>query len=257
MNYNMLENEIIKLQDEEFGLQMLGDVTVILAKARDIYLSDFKRRLDTKDKYDYIVSLVINLLMNKISTSELGITEPAINNLINSIKANTLIIDNVRIIDEIVLLTGKEIFNPHGEEVSRIFDARLRDVTSYEFTDFCKKITYFNSPVGRKVIERLVHAINNKLKEFFKSDKDPLLNIDGNIVYNVPMISIYATAGLNTICNDIFNNDEAKFKLVVKKNIEEIYVFEVDINKEKISINELEVDVLDLANTEKKKTLHK
>ena len=62
MNYNMLENEIIKLQDEEFGLQMLGDVTVILAKARDIYLSDFKRRLDTKDKYDYIVSLVINLL---------------------------------------------------------------------------------------------------------------------------------------------------------------------------------------------------
>ena len=257
MNYEELEHKIYLLHDYEFGIPLIEEITIILARTREKYLRDFTRRINSKEKYDFIMSLINNLLRNKIEESELDISRKAIDNIINAIMANTMFIDGVKIIDNIVLLTGKNIFDKDGVEISKLFDARLRDITSREFVDFCKKITYFNSPVGRKVIERLVIAINTKLKEFLGIDRDTLINIDGNVLCNNPLLSIYSTMGLNDMCNDIFYEGKALFRLIIKNGLEDVHVFRISIDKENIDIRLLNIDVVDIKNDENKKTLHK
>ncbi len=256
MNYNELMVRVSALQEEEFGLKLLDEITNVLSRNQYIYLNDMKRCLNSRGEYEKIVSVVKILLINKINELGLNISNIAVNNLVDSIISVSMIVDDVTIIDELVLLTGKNIFNPQGKEISRLFDGRLREITSREFVDFCKKNTYFNYPVGREVIRRIVTAINTKLKDFFKSTNDTLVNANGNILYNIPLVSIYSTMGLNNICNAIFNNEKAEFRLVVKHDIEDIYIFDILMNKDNILINEVTPEIYKLIDS-KEKSLHK
>ena len=253
MNYNELNERIPLLQQEDFGLRMLDEVTTILSRARDIYLSDLVKLKDSKKQYNNIVNDIIKLLLNKIDDLNLDISNRTIKNLIISITSNSMIIEDISIIDEIVLLTGKNIFNPNGIKVSKIYDIKLNDITSYKFVDFSKKITYFNSPIGRKVITKIVYAINNKLKEFFNTENDLIFSVDGNILYNVPLFNIYLDKGLNEICDDLVNKQNSEFKFFVKYNINEVYEFSVKMNNDEITIDHVNCDIWKLSENNTKK----
>lgn len=254
MNYNELKEKLNELQHEDFGLKLLDEIMTIRARNRDIYLHDLFMGKDSNKEYAYIDLITRNLLISK--AKDLGLNEKTINNLVYSITNNSMIIDNIKMVNDMILLTGKDAYNPNGKDVSRLFSDNLSEITSDKFINSCDKINYFNSLLGRVSIKRIVNATNNLLKENFKTEKDILKEEDGSIRYSVPLINIYTTEELNNICNDLISNNESNFNLVVKYDLENIQVFNISMNKENIKITEVITEITDLLNNDKGKSLH-
>jgi len=254
MNYNELNEKLNELQHDDFGLKLLDEIISIRARNRDIYLHDLFMGKNSNEEYNYIDLMSINILINK--AKNLGLNEKTINNFVYSITNNSMIIDNIKSVNDMILLIGKDAYNPNGKDVSRLFGDNLSEITSDKFTNSCDKINYFNSFVGRISIKRIVNATNNLLKENFKTEKDILKEEDGIIRYSIPLVNIYITEELNNICNDLISNDESSFDLVVKYDLENIQVFNVSMCKDNIKINEAITDITDLLNNDKGKSLH-
>ena len=255
MCYNDLYLELEKLLDEPFSMEFIHKISNILFKVRQLYFADLKMSVtNSKEKYDQFIFLVDDFLKSKIKWINENLSNSEINNIANCVENCIYNINDILKIDNYILIKNSPTLSFSNKEFLTITDNNLKDISSDKFLGiYDSKKNYINSVYGKKVIENIINILNKYLKEYFNLNDNVLIYENGYINYNIPMMNVYLNVDLNTICENIVDNDISNIEVLTTYDSDEIHLFNLKLNMDKYFIEEINSDIWRLSEQNNKR----
>lgn len=222
MEYTKIINEIKNLENEEMTIEKFRIAGRIKKEMDRLFIRDvFEKKVDAEYQFDNAREMLETMIFQQLK-EKLGFEDEVITKMVYFLDFAERL-EDIYVLDGLVMV--KVISSAYHKPtlVSYLAPSQgINEITS----------AYFNNSFNYPIKNLLVGALNNVLNPLFKdylNGDDVLLLENGNLIYNLPQLSIYFDKSIKEIEQINKENINSTVKILVKYGVEELYSYDLKI----------------------------
>ena len=236
-NYKDILNDLKELKKKELSLDSFVEAIGILRKAYNIYVNDLKYGINSIDLYNDIFGKINEIMFFKIK-GKFSLNNKVVFKMLDIVHHINQIPIDITLFNDNVIIVYQNINNLELLPSSYLVPSdNFCDISSNDFFGSREILNIYDKTVKNKALAILLKVINDCISSF--SNEMAVYIEKGHVIYNNPDFNVYINRDLCDICKMVKNNSTDKITLLCKHDLDELNVFEIEVNKDIYSVSDL------------------
>ncbi len=242
LEYKDVFEKLNELKMNDLTMNSFSICVSILREALSICCRDWKKGINSIDKYNAVISKIDEIFFTKIK-EKFGFNNKIIFRMLDSVHHTNQIPLDILVIGDNVLIVYQSISSLDLDPSSYlVLSDKYQEVTSNDWFgswNNCDKKTR-NSVLNSMIdlVCECLESIDGSMGIAFSENK---------IIYTYPNVSAYCDIKISDVCDNLEKNEDSTFNIVCKTQVDKLNCFEITYGKNNCEISEVDYPVWKLS----------